>query len=233
MAEKQFLRFPVVAAGAEHLVMGYLMRRNILSYKAPPNNEGYDLICIHPDPRRKLKKGKLPQARVQVKSRYATDCDMGFLVKKESLDAFDFLVEGTSAARARAEQAASQHVATRAATRGACNSWRPQRLRISSVGAIVGGKNELRPYLRPSLAGASWGDAFAAEHEKLRTHRPDRNMSMTYGSTPRVDMPRTVFASSSTHFRSCLSSFSIFFRTAWAPASVLMASSKCLWHSAG
>jgi hypothetical protein len=22
---------------------------NILAYKAPPNNEGYDLICIHPD----------------------------------------------------------------------------------------------------------------------------------------------------------------------------------------
>jgi len=31
--------------------MGYLMRRNILAYKAPSNNEGYDLICIHPDPR--------------------------------------------------------------------------------------------------------------------------------------------------------------------------------------
>ena len=72
--------------------MGYLMRRNILSYKAPPYNEGYDLICIHPDPRRKPKKGKLPQARVQVKSRYATDCDRGFPVKEESLDAFDFLV---------------------------------------------------------------------------------------------------------------------------------------------
>lgn len=32
--------------------MGNLMRRNILTYKAPPMNEGYDLICIHPDPRR-------------------------------------------------------------------------------------------------------------------------------------------------------------------------------------
>ena len=46
----KFTRFPVVSLGAEHLVMGYLMRRNILAYKAPPNNEGYDLICIHPDP---------------------------------------------------------------------------------------------------------------------------------------------------------------------------------------
>lgn len=72
--------------------MGYLMRRNILTYKAPPNNEGYDLICIHPDPRHKPKKGELPQVRVQVKSRYATDCDRGFPVKEASFDAFDFLI---------------------------------------------------------------------------------------------------------------------------------------------
>jgi hypothetical protein len=30
--------------------------------------------------------------RVQVKSRYATDCDRGFPVKEKSFDAFDFLV---------------------------------------------------------------------------------------------------------------------------------------------
>ena len=49
------LRFPVLSEGAEYLVMGHLMRRNILTYKAPPMNEGYDLICIHPDPRRDWK----------------------------------------------------------------------------------------------------------------------------------------------------------------------------------
>ena len=92
MAKKQFYRLPIVSAGAEHLVMGYLMRRNILAYKAPSNNEGYDLICIHPDPRHKPKKGELAQVRVQVKSRYATDCNRGFPVKEASLDAFDFLV---------------------------------------------------------------------------------------------------------------------------------------------
>jgi hypothetical protein len=32
------------------------------------------------------------QVRVQVKSRYATDCDRGFPVKEVSLDAFDFLI---------------------------------------------------------------------------------------------------------------------------------------------
>jgi Mg2+/Co2+ transporter CorC len=44
--KRAFTRFPVISQGAEYLVMGYLMRRNILTYKAPPNNEGYDLICI-------------------------------------------------------------------------------------------------------------------------------------------------------------------------------------------
>jgi hypothetical protein len=89
---KEFFRLPVVSVGAEFLVMGYLMRRNILAYKAPPGNEGYDLICIHPDPRHRPGPGELPQVRVQVESRFATDCDRGFPVKQESLDAFDFLI---------------------------------------------------------------------------------------------------------------------------------------------
>lgn len=63
------------------------MRRNILTYEAPPNNEGYDLICIHPDPRKKT-----GQVRIQVKSRYATDCDRGFPVKERTFGAFDFLI---------------------------------------------------------------------------------------------------------------------------------------------
>jgi hypothetical protein len=92
MPKKDFLRLPVVSAGAEFLVMGYLMRRNILAYKAPPNNEGYDLICIHPDPRHQPQGNEVAQVRVQVKSRYATDCDRGFPVKEASLDAFDFLI---------------------------------------------------------------------------------------------------------------------------------------------
>jgi hypothetical protein len=67
--------------------MGHLMRRNVLAYKAPPNNEGYDIICIHPDPRRSGR-----QIRVQVKSRMASDSDRSFAVKAKTLDAFDFLV---------------------------------------------------------------------------------------------------------------------------------------------
>jgi hypothetical protein len=80
-------RLPVVSLGAEHLVIGHLMRRNILAYKAPPNNEGYDLICIHPDPRVSDQ-----SVRVQVKSRYQTDCDRAFPVKERTFTAFDFLV---------------------------------------------------------------------------------------------------------------------------------------------
>lgn len=92
MTKREWLRLPVVSSGAEYLVMGHLMRRNILTYKAPPNNEGYDLICIHPDPRHVPGDGEMTQVRVQVKSRYATDCDRGFPVKEVSFEAFDFLV---------------------------------------------------------------------------------------------------------------------------------------------
>lgn len=91
-APKKALRLPVVSLAAEYLVMGHLLRRNVLTYKAPEGNEGYDLICIHPDPRYKRKRGQVSQVRVQVKSRYQTDCDRGFPVKETSLDAFDFLV---------------------------------------------------------------------------------------------------------------------------------------------
>ena len=70
---RDFLRLPVVSLSAEYLVMGHVLRRNILTYKAPPGNEGYDLVCIHPDPRHRLRKGQNAQLRIQVKSRYQTD----------------------------------------------------------------------------------------------------------------------------------------------------------------
>ena len=92
MNERDWLRLPVVSTGAEYLVMGHLMRRNILTYRAPERNEGYDLICIHPDPRYRPKGKERAQVRVQVKSRYATDCDRGFPIKEKALDAFDFLI---------------------------------------------------------------------------------------------------------------------------------------------
>ena len=87
MGNKNALRLPVVSLSAEYLAIGHLMRRNILAYKAPPNNEGYDLVCIHPDPRQVRR-----QVRVQVKSRYQTDCDRAFPVKGRTFEAFDFLI---------------------------------------------------------------------------------------------------------------------------------------------
>jgi hypothetical protein len=87
MAYKDALRLPVLSAGAEFIAMGYLMRRNVLAYRAPPNNQGYDLICIHPDPRQATR-----QIRIQVKTRYATDSNRGVPVKSKTLDAFDYLM---------------------------------------------------------------------------------------------------------------------------------------------
>jgi hypothetical protein len=87
VGNKDALRLPVVSLGAEYLVIGQLMRRNILAYKAPPNNQGYDLICIHPDPTRSTR-----AIRVQVKSRYQTDCDRSFPVKEKTLGTFDYLI---------------------------------------------------------------------------------------------------------------------------------------------
>ena len=92
MAQQGPLRLPVVSSGAEYLVMGFLMRRNTLTYKASEHNEGYDLICIHPDPRYVPREGELAQVRVQVKSRYATDCDRSFPIREASIDAFDYLI---------------------------------------------------------------------------------------------------------------------------------------------
>jgi hypothetical protein len=87
-----FLRLPVVSEGADCLAMGYVMRRNTLAHKAPLRSGGYDLICIHPDPRHQRDHRQQAQARVQVRRRYATDCDRGFPVKEKTLDAFGFPV---------------------------------------------------------------------------------------------------------------------------------------------
>ncbi|MCA9774807.1 MAG: hypothetical protein KC466_20470, partial [Myxococcales bacterium] len=63
-----------------------------LTYEAPPRNEGYNLICIHPDPRHRLRKGEKAQVRVQVKSRYSTTSNRAVPLKEDRRDAFDFLV---------------------------------------------------------------------------------------------------------------------------------------------
>ena len=87
METRKKLSLPVVSLSAEYLVIGHLLRRNILAYKAPPNNQGYDLLCTHPDPAHATK-----TLRVQVKSRYQTDCDRSFPVRRDSFRHFDYLV---------------------------------------------------------------------------------------------------------------------------------------------
>jgi len=79
--------YPVVTLGAKYLVMGHLLRRNILASRAPARRAAYDLICSHPILRRK---GRL--IHVQVKCRLASDGDRGFPVQAETLDMIDFLV---------------------------------------------------------------------------------------------------------------------------------------------
>ena len=50
------------------------------------------MICIHPDPWHCPSRSEVPQVRIQVKSRYATDCDRGFPLKAKSFGAFEFLI---------------------------------------------------------------------------------------------------------------------------------------------
>ena len=68
----------IESVGAEHLIMGYLMREGIQTYLADQRQEGYDLICVNPTLRK--------TALVQVKSRWATNSDRGFPLKSTSSD---------------------------------------------------------------------------------------------------------------------------------------------------
>ena len=67
--------------GAEFLVLGLLLVEGISTYKAYINFPGYDLTAVNPDTKK--------VARIQVKSRWATDYDTSFPLK--SLDC-DFVV---------------------------------------------------------------------------------------------------------------------------------------------
>jgi hypothetical protein len=59
--------------GAEFLVLGNLLIEGISCYKAYVNFPGYDLVAVNPD------NSKI--ARIQVKSRWATNYDRSFPIK--------------------------------------------------------------------------------------------------------------------------------------------------------
>lgn len=58
------------STGAEYLVLGYLLRERVQTFKSPENNPDYDLIATNPE--------KNLSVRIQVKSRWATDSDNSF-----------------------------------------------------------------------------------------------------------------------------------------------------------
>ncbi len=64
--------------GAEFLVLGNLLIEGIQAFKTYNNQKGYDLIATNPQ------KGK--SCRIQVKSRWATDYDGGFLINNIDCD---------------------------------------------------------------------------------------------------------------------------------------------------
>jgi len=64
--------------GAEFLVLGHLLIEGIAAYKAYVNFRGYDLMAVNPETRR--------VARLQVKSRWATNYDKSFPIKSFDCD---------------------------------------------------------------------------------------------------------------------------------------------------
>lgn len=67
--------------GAEFLVLGSLLVQGILCYKSYVNFPGYDLLAVAP---RRKRLDRI--ARIQVKSRWATDYDKSFPIKSFECD---------------------------------------------------------------------------------------------------------------------------------------------------
>jgi hypothetical protein len=64
--------------GAEFMVLGQLLIEGIHCFKAYTNFAGYDLVAVNPETRK--------SARIQVKSRWATDYDHSFPIKNFDCD---------------------------------------------------------------------------------------------------------------------------------------------------
>lgn len=66
------------AEGAEFLVFGMLLVDGLKAFKAYTNFAGYDLVALEP--------GTCRSARIQVKSRWATNYDRSFAIKNFDCD---------------------------------------------------------------------------------------------------------------------------------------------------
>ena len=66
------------SSGAEFLVLGHLLIEGIQAFKAYTNFPGYDIIATNPEKNR--------SCRIQVKSRWASDFDGGFLIRNFDCD---------------------------------------------------------------------------------------------------------------------------------------------------
>jgi hypothetical protein len=64
--------------GAEFLVLGRLLTEKIAAYKTYTNEPDYDLVAVNAKTHR--------AARIQVKSRWATDAYLGFLISRLGSD---------------------------------------------------------------------------------------------------------------------------------------------------
>lgn len=71
------------SAGAEFLVLGRMLIEGIDAFKAYDRQRGYDLIAVNPE--------RGTAARIQVKSRYATDFDGGFPISNLDCDFVAFV----------------------------------------------------------------------------------------------------------------------------------------------
>lgn len=69
--------------GAESLVQGMLCREGVPTFKAPAFRAVYDLIAVNPNTKKSI--------TIQVKSRFQTDCDRGFVISKIGADFFAFV----------------------------------------------------------------------------------------------------------------------------------------------
>lgn len=78
MVKREKLDSRLEAEGAEFLVLGHLLIEGISCFKAYVNFPGYDLVAVNAD--------ESKTARIQVKSRYATDYSKGFPIKNFDCD---------------------------------------------------------------------------------------------------------------------------------------------------